>query len=264
MNVLTVGGLGLIATGRRQPTGSILHLMLAMLAIQASIGIVNDLADVDLDASSKPAKPLVNGALSIGAARALAALCLGAALALSAGFGPAAWLLAMLGLACGLAYDLGVKRSALSVLPYLIALPLLPLWVWVALGRFHPLLLALIPLGCLIGLSLHLANSLTDFESDALGGSRGLVQRLGKRTALVLCWSAFATPLLLIAASLPLVHYRLAFVLAGLALATLTLLLSILLYAWRRSAASLRAGWALLAAGSAALALGWLGALPGH
>jgi len=43
----------------------------------------------------------------------------------------------MAGMACGLAYDLGLKRTRFSVVPYLIALPLLPLWVWTALGRFH-------------------------------------------------------------------------------------------------------------------------------
>jgi 4-hydroxybenzoate polyprenyltransferase len=262
MNALTVGGLGLIALGRRQPNAAILLLMLAMLAIQATIGTVNDLNDRDLDAASKPYKPLVAGDLSAGAARALALLFLLLAVVLSAGFGLAAWLLAMLGLVCGLAYDLGLKRSSISVLPYLIALPLLPLWVWVALGRFRPLLLALIPLGWLIGLSLHLANGLTDFAGDAQGGSLGLVQRLGERRSIALCWGSFALALLLIAGSAVLVRYRPVPLLAGLAPATLLLLATLMLYRLRPVQSSLQIGWTLLVAGSAALALGWLAALP--
>src|ERR1700730_2993380 len=72
VNVLTTGGLALIATRGGASTLAVAHLMLAMLAIQACIGIVNDIVDQDLDAASKAAKPLVEGSATVGTARAAA------------------------------------------------------------------------------------------------------------------------------------------------------------------------------------------------
>jgi 4-hydroxybenzoate polyprenyltransferase len=263
MNVVTTGALALIALRGRQAPLAVLQLMLAMFAIQASIGIVNDLLDRDRDRASGRAKPLVDGEFSVLSARVAATICLIVAVVLSAGFGIAAWLLAMAGLACGLTYDLWLKRTWASPLPYLVALPLLPLWVWVALGRFRPALLALIPLACLIGLALHLANALTDFDADALTGDSGLVQRLGRRRAIALCWGSFGLALLLALASGRVVAHESRILLPGLGLAAATLVLTIATYLLRPSQRSLRCGWDLLVLGSAVLALGWLAALPG-
>ncbi len=191
----------------------------------------------------------------------LALVLLAATAILSAGFGLAAWLLALAALSCGLVYDLKLSRTPWSVLPYLIALPLVPIWIWVALGRFRPLLLAALPLGALLGLSLHLANGLTYFESDARTGSGGLVQRLGFHRARGLCWGAFGLVWLLLAASLPLVPYRPAPLLIGLILAMALLIAAVAMTLLHVRAAA-QAGWGLLLAGSAALALGWLAALP--
>jgi len=77
-----------------------------------------------------------------------------AAALLAAGFGRVAWLLAMGGLTCGLLYDLWLKRTPASALPYVVGLPLLPLWVWVATSRFCSAFYAVIPLGLLLGLAL--------------------------------------------------------------------------------------------------------------
>jgi 4-hydroxybenzoate polyprenyltransferase len=106
MNVAATGGLALIATRGGASLASVAHLMLAMLAVQACIGTVNDLTDRELDAASKPSKPLVQGALSVNAARRLSAATFVTAVFLSAGFGVGSWLLSMAGLGCGLAYDL--------------------------------------------------------------------------------------------------------------------------------------------------------------
>lgn len=264
VNAATVAGLGLIATRGAPPGFAIARLTLAMFAIQACIGSVNDLVDRGLDARSKPGKPLVSGAISVRAARAVALVSFAAAALLSAGFGLAAWLLAMAGLACGLTYDLWLKRTPASGLPFLVALPLLPLWVWTALGRFQPELLLLVPLGCLLGLALHLANSLTDFEADERDGAHGLVHLLGKRRSLALCWGSFALVLILVGTSTATFQYRIAILVPGLTAGGLCLAVAGLLYGRRPSRASLQTGWGLLAVGSAALALSWLAALPLH
>ena len=79
----------------------------------------------------------------------------------------------MLGMACGLAYDVRLKRTVFSAVPFMIAIPTLPLWVWVTLGEWHAALWWLLPLGALIGLALHLANTLPDIDDDAAHGVRG-------------------------------------------------------------------------------------------
>jgi len=50
-----------------------------------------------------------------------AALFALAGCALAATFGPIAWALAVAGLACGLAYDVKLKRTRFGVVPYLLA-----------------------------------------------------------------------------------------------------------------------------------------------
>ena len=119
-----------------------------------------------------------------------------------------ACLLAMLGMSCGLAYDVWLKRSILSAVPFMIAIPTLPLWVWATLGEWQQELLWLIPLGALIGLSLHLANTLPDIDDDRAHGVEGLAHRLGARGSMLVAWCAFAAALALSLAIAPLVGYE--------------------------------------------------------
>jgi hypothetical protein len=49
--------------------------------------------------------------------------------------------LAVLGTGVGIGYNVFLKRTAWSWLPYLIALPLLPIWVWTALRGWEARLL---------------------------------------------------------------------------------------------------------------------------
>ncbi|HTE83300.1 MAG TPA: ubiquinone biosynthesis protein UbiA, partial [Dehalococcoidia bacterium] len=159
-------------------------------------------------------------------------------------------------------YDFWLKRTPASGLPYAVALPLLPIWVWVALGQFQPVLLALVPLAGCIGLALHLANGLTDFDSDVLVGSGGLVQRLGKRSALFLCWGSFGLALVLVVASAMAIPYQESLLAAGLCAATLALASAIVLYLCRPVQRSLQIGWAILVSATAILALTWIASLP--
>ena len=50
-----------------------------------------------------------------------------------------------LGAGMGFLYSARLKRSALSWLPYAIAYPIVPLWVWVSLGKFRPEMLLVYP-----------------------------------------------------------------------------------------------------------------------
>ncbi len=159
-----------------------LRLGLGMLCYQFAIGIVNDLVDAHDDAVAKPGKPIAAGGVSARAATwlAVALVVLGAIVTL--GLPVEAWLVGVAGLGCGLVYDLWLKRSWWSWLPFAIALPLVPTWVWSATGQWESQRAWVLPLGALLGLSVHLANQSPDIADDRSLGVRGLAQRIGDRS----------------------------------------------------------------------------------
>jgi 4-hydroxybenzoate polyprenyltransferase len=125
---------------------------------------------------------------------------------LSASFGWLSLLLCTTGTTIGVAYSLWFKRTRLAWLPYLLALPLLPIWVWIAFDRNPGRMLLLYPLGIPAIFSIYLSQSLPDIAADRLGGVRNLPVLLGERRTLLICWGA----MLGAAAVLALVSVRLA------------------------------------------------------
>jgi 4-hydroxybenzoate polyprenyltransferase len=105
-------------------------------------------------------------------------------------FGPAAFALLILGTGLGFAYDLWLKWTAWSWLPYFLALPLLPIWVFTALGRPEPLLIFLYPLGALATVGVHFAQALPDAMIDQSVGSRSPTSRLGQGKSFLVAWLA--------------------------------------------------------------------------
>jgi 4-hydroxybenzoate polyprenyltransferase len=118
-------------------------------------------------------------------------------IAFGLGGGPLAFGLLALGTGLGLAYDLWLKRTPWSWLPYLLALPLLPIWVFAALGRGEPRLALLYPLGALATVGVHFAQALPDTAIDREAGLRTATSRLGARATFGLAWlAALSAPLL--------------------------------------------------------------------
>ena len=155
-----------------------------MLAIQFSIGALNDVVDAPLDARQKPRKPIPSGLASprTGAAVAVVGAALG--ILLSAISGTATTLAALGCLALGYAYDLRLSRTALSWLPLALALPLLPIHAWLgATGAVPPGLVTLVPVAVLAGAGLALANGLVDIDRDRSVGRRAIAVLLGRRRA---------------------------------------------------------------------------------
>lgn len=198
-NVVATLAFAAVAAGPPRPRDALL-LAGAMLGAQATIGVTNDLADFDLDRATKPRKPLVRGRVGKTAARWLATGAAVLAATCAATFGIASLALVLAGTALGIWYNVALKRSQWSWLPYVLALPLAPIWVWTALGRFTPALLWLYVVGAPLLLALHIANALADFAADLQAGSFGLVQRLGARRAELVLWFGAAVPLLVLAA----------------------------------------------------------------
>jgi 4-hydroxybenzoate polyprenyltransferase len=92
-------------------------------------------------------------------------------------------------------YNLGVKATRLSVVPYAVSFGLLPTFVVLGLAG-HPWPPWWLPLaGVLLGSGAHFANTVPDLATDARTGVRGLPQRLGATGSR---WSAV---LLLVAGS---------------------------------------------------------------
>lgn len=160
-------------------TATVVVLGAGMLCFQFAIGLANDIVDAPDDAKAKPWKAIPRGVLSRQAAVVAAAgfACVG--LVVTSGLPFLAWLVGMAGLACGLVYDVQLKRTALSWLPLSVALPLVPVWVFTAFEAWDHLLWWVLPLGALLGLALHLANQLPDLQDEK--GAKGTAHRLGAR-----------------------------------------------------------------------------------
>jgi len=166
-----------------------------------------------------------------------------------------------LGLAAGMAYNWRLKRSILSPLPFMVALPALPFWVWVSLDTFTSELWWLLPFGPLVGLAVHLSNTTPDLAADKAAGVRGLAHMLGTERSLALAWGSFATAIVL-AAGLGLhLDYDWSVFLLGMVPATALLAAAIAAYAWHPTRDSLQLGFGLLGIATAALAGGWLAAI---
>jgi 4-hydroxybenzoate polyprenyltransferase len=260
LNVAATAGLAFVASGGTPAADVLVRMLIVMFLAQSCIGVTNDLFDEELDATAKPWKPLVAGAVTRRTAMWLAVACGTGSMVIAATLGAWSLALAALGLACGLAYDARLKRSALSALPFMVAIPTLPLWVWVTLDEWDPVLWWLLPLGGLIGLSLHLVNTIPDINDDANAGVRGLAHRLGERNAVIVAWASFATALATTIAIAPFVSYQAPLYVATLAGGLLCMAGGIATYIMH-SARSLQVGFALLGVGCAGLAVGWLAAV---
>lgn len=158
-------------------------LLAAMLGGQLAVGAVNELADVELDRASKPSKPIPAGLASERGA--LVMIWSGIALMVlgSLRFSFAAFGFCALGTGLGVAYSLWFKRTVWSWIPYVLAIPLIPIWVWTALERVPESLLALYPIAIPALAALQLAQSIPDVETDAGVGVRTLAVVLGERMA---------------------------------------------------------------------------------
>ena len=172
----------------------------AVLTGQLSVGWCNDLVDLERDtAAGRRDKPLVAGVPAARTAAVAAGCALALCVLLSFANGFAAGLAHLAGVTAAWAYNLGVKRTAASWLPYALAFGLLPAFVTLGLpGSPWPPAWSTAA-GALLGVGAHFTNVLPDIDADLAAGVRGLPQRLGRRVTRTLA------PLPLLAASAVLV-----------------------------------------------------------
>ena len=261
LNVAATAALAGIAAGGVPPAFDLARLTVAMFCVQAAIGASNDYCDRDLDAQTKPFKPIVRGLV-----RPRTALLLAAVLALAAGavtvtLGALSVAAGSAGLMAGLAYNVWLKRNILSPLPFMVALPALPFWIWVSLDRFTSDLWWLLPLAPFIGLAVHLSNTAPDLEADKAAGLRGLAHVLGLQRTLLLAWGSFAVAICLAVALGFRLEYDWPLFMLGAIPAAALLAIAAASYAWQRSQATLQLGFGLIGIATAALAGAWLAAI---
>jgi len=91
-----------------------------MLLVQFSISALNEWADAELDRRARRRRPIPLGLVSRGAALSVAVVCAVGAflLCVLSDLGPFALLLVGVGTACGWAYDLWLKATPLSFVPF--------------------------------------------------------------------------------------------------------------------------------------------------
>ncbi|MGW0787933.1 UbiA family prenyltransferase [Streptomyces sp. NPDC002911] len=172
----------------------------AVLTGQLSVGWCNDAFDARRDAEAvRPGKPVARGAVGPGLVWSAAFTALSLCAVLSLACGAAAGAAHLAGVAAAWAYNLKLKETVLSWLPYAIGFGSLPCLVALSLpGSPWPAWWA-VTAGALLGVAAHLGDVLPDIEADLRAGIRGLPQRLGPaRTRLLL-------PLPLVAATAVLV-----------------------------------------------------------
>jgi len=197
----TLTGAIAILAGGGLPTAA--RLGAAMLLLQASIGALNDLLDLDDDRPVKPSKPLVAGVVGRGQARAIVAVGLVGGLGLALVSGPMTLVLAAAGVSAGYLYDLRLKRTPWGPLAFAIGVPLLPVFAWFgAVGTLPGLFAALVPAAFLAGLGLALSNAIADDRDDRASGVVTAVGRVGVRAAWWTHLAAFAATIAIAMAAL--------------------------------------------------------------
>ena len=183
----------LVAAGGLPPLDVLVRVLLVVFFSQYAIGALNEYRDRHLDAAAARPKPIVEGLVPARLALALSLISYGLMAAFAATFGPLLFALAVAAGTSGMLYNLGLKQTPFSWLPYFVSFPLLPIWVRSAtVGRFDPPVLWLIPILGAMVIGLHLGNSLPDVELDTAQGSHSLSVVLGLQRGLLVCWGSFA------------------------------------------------------------------------
>lgn len=170
----------LLATGSGLDGARRALLVAAVLTGQLSVGWCNDAFDARRDAAAgRRGKPVADG--SVGARTVWAAALTAALLCvpLSLACGPLAGTLHLAAVAAAWAYNLGVKATLLSWLPYATGFAALPAMAALTVPGGPPPPWWLPTAGALLGVAAHLGDVLPDIEDDLRAGVRGLPQRLG-------------------------------------------------------------------------------------
>lgn len=243
------------------------RLGVAMVALQASIGTLNDILDAGHDAGREPPKPIPGGLVSPLTARVVWVGSAALGLLLVVPSGGLTLAVALLGLLIGYGYDRFAKGTEWSWLPFAVGVPLLPIFGWVGAGAPLPAAFAiLVPCAVLAGAALAIANASADLERDVAAGRSSVAVRLGRarasRVHLGLLTVAVAMMSATLVASEP-GPASLAMATLGVAIVIVGATLGADAGGRLATARQRQAGWEVEAAGMGILATAWLVGLVG-
>ena len=177
----------LFAIGFGLPIQELVVVSLSVLAQQFSVGLSNDWLDYDRDKSvRRKDKPAASGEVSVSLVRNSSFVLAFIAVALAAGLGFEAGLMMIVMLAVGWAYNLGLKSTGFSIVPYAIGFGILPIFVTLAFDPPQLPMWWVILAAALLGISAHFANTLPDLLVDRETGVRALPNILGQRVSAII------------------------------------------------------------------------------
>ena len=174
-----------------------LRVAIAIFAGQLVVGWSNDLIDAPLDiAAQRTKKPIVGKEINIDQLRKFIVFALFAALLLSlfSPLGLTGTLIHFLGILSATLYNLKLKSTILSPLPYIVSFGALPWAIYLPAGNHPPLWLYLDFM--LIAVAFHFFNVLKDFQWDIKQGIMGIPQRLGRNVSLIISISLVCSAVL--------------------------------------------------------------------
>ena len=219
---------GMLAYASGLPIDRCLWIFFAVLFHQFSVGFSNDWLDAAKDKEAQRTdKPTVNGTVRPSLLRSLALSSVAVAVLITLGLGLWATLLMIFMLVVGWSYNLGMKSTWASVIPYAVGFGSIPLFVELAAPSPSVAPGWTVIVAALLGISAHFANVLPDIEADKLTGVNALPHIMGQRaSALVISSSALLATALVVTQSAGLDP---AFAVAGLALVVPVVLIASLL-----------------------------------
>lgn len=175
------------------PPGRVAVLAVAILLGQLSIGWSNDWLDAARDAEvQRTDKPAARGAIGVPTVRAAAFLAAVAGILITLPLGLWATLAHVVAIAGGWAYNLGLKGTVLSFLPFVVSFGVLPLIATLGLEPPRLAPVWVVAAGALLGVAAHVTNVLPDLADDDRTGIRGLPHRMGAVPSGLLAFACLA------------------------------------------------------------------------
>lgn len=170
-----------------------LLLAAAVLVGQASIGWANDFVDAPLDiAAGRRDKPIPTGAVRRGLVGTGAATALVADVPLSLALGWRAGAAHIVAVGSAWHYDLWLKRTPASAVPFALSFGLVPVIIAAMLPGSPLPRATIVAAAAACGVAAHFANTVPDVEADAATGVRGLPQRIGPAASMAVAAACIA------------------------------------------------------------------------
>jgi 4-hydroxybenzoate polyprenyltransferase len=176
-----------------------LRVAIAIFAGQLVVGWSNDLIDAPLDiAAQRRKKPIVSKEINPEQLKKsiLVALFAALLLSLSSPLGLTGTAIHFLGILSATFYNLKLKSTILSPIPYIVSFGALPWAIYLPVGNQPPLWLFIDFM--LIAVAFHFFNVLKDFQWDINQGVLGLPQRLGRNVSSIVSISLVISAVLVL------------------------------------------------------------------